>query len=71
MEGTTQGDPLTMPWYSLSTVALINNLQCKLPEVKQVWLADDAASAGRIKDLNNWYQSLEMEGRKHGYYVNH
>ena len=37
-EGTTQGDPLAMPWYSLCTTVIINSLRISIPEVKQVWL---------------------------------
>ena len=70
MEGTTQGDPLAMPWYSLSTTTLINSLRASTPEVKQVWLADDASAAGKLEVLNKWYKGLELEGKNHGYYVN-
>jgi hypothetical protein len=70
MEGTTQGDPLAMPWYSLSTTTLINSLRISTPDVKQVWLADDASAAGKLEDLNKWYQNLEAEGKNHGYNVN-
>jgi predicted secreted protein len=70
MEGTTQGDPLAMPWYSLSTTTLINSLRASTPEVKQVWLADDASAAGKLEMLNKWYKNLELEGKNHGYYVN-
>ena len=44
---TTQGDPLAMPWYSLCTSTIIEYLQSNTDNVHQVWLADDAASAGR------------------------
>jgi hypothetical protein len=70
MEGTTQGDPLAMPWYSLSTTTLINSLRASTPEVKQVWLADDASAAGKLDVLNKWYKDLEVEGKDHGYFVN-
>ena len=69
-EGTTQGDPLAMPWYSLSTVPMINHLQTELDNIKQVWLADDAAAAGKIEELHEWYLCLENIGKQHGYYVN-
>ena len=69
-EGTTQGDPLAMPWYSLSTVPIINELKHSSPNVKQVWLADDASSAGKLKPLYEWYQQLVEKGDGHGYYVN-
>lgn len=70
MEGTTQGDPLAMPWYSLCTTLLIECLRQKIPEAKQVWLADDASASGKLNHLNEWYKMLEAEGKSHGYYVN-
>ena len=50
-EGTTQGDPLAMPWYSVNTSIMIQNLRAHCPMVKQVWLADDSAGGGRIAQL--------------------
>ena len=42
-EGTTQGDPLAMPFYALAIVPLIQ----RLPNVvKQAWYADDAGACG-------------------------
>ena len=41
-EGTTQGDPLAMPWYAINTFILIQSLRARIAEVKQVWLADDS-----------------------------
>ena len=60
-EGTTKGDPLAMPRYSVTKSLLINSLRMWLPTVKQVWLADD--SAGRIKVLYDWYNHLGKEGK--------
>ncbi len=42
-EGTTQGDPLAMPMYALATIPLITKLKQQVPEVNQVWYADDSA----------------------------
>ena len=70
MEGTTQGDPLAMAWYSLSTVVLIDSLRAHEPSVSQVWLADDATAAGKISSLKEWYDRLIKEGKKIGYLVN-
>ena len=50
-EGTTQGEPLAMPWYSVNTSMMIQNLRAHCPMVKQVWLADDSAGGGRIAQL--------------------
>ena len=54
-EGTTQGDPLAMPFYALATIPLMNALCKDIPEVKQVWYADDATAAGRIADFRSWW----------------
>ena len=70
LEGTTQGDPLAMAWCSLNTVTIINKLMSSLPEIKQVWLADDATAAGKIRSLHLWYELLIKEGKKFGYFVN-
>ncbi|XP_073243955.1 uncharacterized protein [Porites lutea] len=69
-EGTTQGDPLAMPWYALNTSIMIQNLRDHCPLVKQVWLADDSAGGGSIVQLYNWYRQLSKEGQKFGYLVN-
>ena len=41
-----------------------------MPDIKQVWLADDSAGGGKIEVLHDWYQHLCEEGRKFGYLVN-
>ena len=66
-EGTTQGDPLSMPFYALSTLPSID----KLPDsVKQLWYADDAAAVGSIDCLKQWWDSLNFWGPKFGYFPN-
>ena len=42
-EGTTQGDPLALPWYSVNTSIMIQSLRTSTPGVKQVWLAEGSA----------------------------
>ena len=69
-EGTTLGDPLAMLWYSVNTSIMIQSLSLNIPEVKQVWLADDSAGGGRLVNLYSWYKYLEEEGNKFGYLVN-
>ena len=66
----TQGDPSAMPWYGINTVHMITSLRASIPQVKQVWLADDSAGGGSIESLYQWYKSLCEEGRKFGYIVN-
>ena len=45
-EGTTQGDNLTMAFYTLGTSPLVNTLQITSPEIRQMYLADDISRAG-------------------------
>ena len=65
-EGTTQRDNLAMPFYALGTSILIysNN------NAKQIWLADDAAAGGSLKQLKTWWDNLICEGDRFGYFVN-
>ena len=69
-EGTTQGDPLAMPWYAVNTRILIDRLRILVPDVKQAWLADDSAGGGSISSLHSWFLQLSSEGVKFGYFVN-
>ena len=66
-EGTTQGDPLAMPMYSIATIPLIKKLKV---HSKQIWYADDAAAVGKIADLRAWWDQLTREGPDFGYYHN-
>ena len=68
-EGTTQGDPLAMPFYALATIPLINRLS-NVPDVKQVWYADDASAAGRLSSLRSWWDTLQSTGPGFGYHAN-
>ena len=49
---------------------MITSLRASIPQVKQVWLADDSAGGGSIESLYQWYKSLCEEGRKFGYIAN-
>ena len=66
-EGTTQGDPLAMPFYALATVPLIKRLTCT---VDQTWYADDAAATGKIGNLRKWWDDISSCGPSYGYYAN-
>ena len=57
-EGTTQGHPLPMTWYAINTVHMITSLKASIPQVKQVWLADDSTGEGSIESLYQLYKSL-------------
>ena len=69
-EGTTQGDPLAMQFYALGTNPLLKSLQLKVPEVSQVWLADDATGAGKLPKLREWWDLVIKDGSNLGYHVN-
>ena len=59
-----------MPWYAINTAHMIASLRASIPQVKQVWLADDSAGGGSIVSLYQWYKNLCEEGIKFGYIVN-
>ena len=69
-EGTTQGDPLAMQFYALGTNPLLKLLQAWVPEISQVWLADDATGGGKLAKLREWWDFVVSEGVKLGYHVN-
>ena len=69
MEGTTQGDPLAMQFYGLSTKPILEILRDETPDVSQVWLADDATGAGKLQPLKQWWDGIKHQGVKFGYFV--
>ena len=69
-EGTTQGDPLAMPFYALAIRPLIDTLSANVPQVKQVWYADDATAVGKLADLRTWWSNISTVGPAYGYFVN-
>jgi len=50
-EGTTQGDPLAMPFYALVTIPFLQRLPL---DVVQVCNADDACADGKLCVLWDW-----------------
>ena len=48
---------------------MISSLTASIPQVKQVWLADDSAGGGSIESFYQCRESLSEEGRKFGYIV--
>ena len=69
-EGTTQGDPLAMPFYALATRPLIDSLSRDTSELRQIWYADDASAGGKLTNLKKWWDNLSREGPSFGYFVN-
>ena len=59
-EGVTQGDPLSMAFYSLSVLPLIRSL--KDEQWTQAWYADDANCCGYLQGLLIWFRRLMRDG---------
>ena len=71
-EGTTQGDPLSMAFYALSTVPLISTWQADHPDIRQIWhhRGPDSGGSGRLRQLRNWWDTINRSGQSFGYGVN-
>ena len=60
-EGTTQGDPLAIPSYSVNTSIIIQSLRLTIHLMSNkysVWLADDSAGGGKINSLYTCIASI-------------
>ena len=62
-EGTTQGDTLAMAFYGIGTNLILRILREEVPDVKQVWLADDATGAGKLQALRQWWETVTGGGK--------
>ena len=59
--------PLPMSMYGVAVVPLIRKLNgC----CTQVWYADNSVAAGRIKQVQQWWETLTKESPRFGYFVN-
>ena len=67
-EGSTQGDPLAMPYYALATVPLIKILSSH-SNIRQVWYADDSVALGKISEVCQWWDTLNTQGPSFGYFA--
>ena len=67
-EGVTQGDNLAMGIYAVSSRSLINELKTEVPDVMQVWFADDSSGGGRLERLKLWWDVLKLIGPAFGYF---
>eukprot|EP00919_Chromeraceae_sp_WS-2016_P045504 GHVR01108336.1.p1 GENE.GHVR01108336.1~~GHVR01108336.1.p1 ORF type:complete len:360 (+),score=49.29 GHVR01108336.1:613-1692(+) len=65
-EGVAQGDPVAMIIYALASLPLICRL--KGHGVTQAWYADDAPACGPIEKLHHWFDTLQKDGPKFGYF---
>ena len=68
-EGTTQGEPLAMPLYTMATIPLIKELSSKA-DTTQIWYADDTVAVGTIANIYTWWESLISHGPACGHYAN-
>ena len=66
-EDMTQGDPLFMFMYAVSTIPLISSLD-HLNQLTQVWYADDASACGDLHSLSEWLLLLMKHGPSYGYF---
>ena len=67
-EGTIQGDPLAMTMYALGVTPLIRAVS--IPDIKQLWFADDASAGECLHLLQTWWDWLADLGPAYGYHVN-
>ena len=68
-EGTTQGDPMAMPMYVIGLLPLMQKVASS-SAAQHIWFADDFTAAGRMRALRVWWNTLEEEGHKYGYFIN-
>ena len=54
------------PWHSTNSELRLRTVKV----VKEVWLADDATSGGKLEPLKQWWDIVIEEGAKFGYHVN-
>ena len=66
-EGVTQGDPLSMLFYAVAVLPLIQSLK-QLSKWHQSWYADDSACAGELQMVGNWFDLLLKLGPSYGYF---
>ena len=67
-EGTTQGDPSAMDFYSVGLLYLTE--LADTDDVLQIWYADDANGAGTVLGVSSWFEKISSLGPSFGYLVN-
>ena len=60
-EETTQGVPMEMALYAITTLHLSHSLLRSIPQVMQVWLADDSDGGCCVVSLYQWYKLLSKQ----------
>ena len=68
-KGTIQGDPLAMVFYAIATLPMI--AKCNAPELfGEAWFVDDATGTRKLTHLRTWWDLLNEQGPKFGYFPN-
>ena len=67
-EGVTQGDPLAMVVYGIGMLPLTRILQEMVKDLLQLWYADNASAGGKFNKILVYYNLLQQEGPKQGYF---
>ena len=69
-EGCTQGDVSAMALYGLGIKPLIDKLASTTDKNKciQSWYADDSSAGGELTEMRKWWNTLDIEGPKYGYF---
>ena len=70
-EGTTQGDPIAMALYAISTKPLLDCVISQMinySSVKNVAYADDLNGTGKLNDLLEWWKCVCDYGPVIGYF---
>ena len=68
-EGCMQGDTCAMAMYALGTRKLIDKLADEIDDTTiQTWYADDSGAVGEMVKLRRWWDALNENGPKYGYF---
>ena len=71
-EGCTQGDTAAMAFYSVGIKPLVDHLDDTIKSecCKQSWYADDSSASGKLTSIKKWWDMLNVQGPKYGYFPN-
>ena len=66
-EGVTQGNPLSMLMYAVSSLPLISSLN-NPARLTEIWYADDTLACSTLDSIQEWFCQLKEKGPKFGYF---
>jgi hypothetical protein len=67
-EGITQGNPLAMAIFGILLLLLIRQLKREIPDISQLWYADDAGARGNFESLCCCFEQLQEIRPSRGYF---